>query len=233
MKIMFSSGDKGGVGKSFLAKALVDFCLRYSRQVLPIDADPRNADLFQLTDGLVPTLRVNLRNEDGWAELVNHVEKAKADSKGGGVDSIVSMPAGIGEEDECYGGLFARAVKEIGATVDVFWVINHEAESVKLLKHMLETGGYLPNQITVVQNKFFGNDFGIWEGSNTRKVFLEAGGREVFMPALSPRVTGVMVTENVLFSQALTRLGVYDRIVLQTWFEEFDAIFAPLLGGKP
>ena len=47
--IYFSSGDKGGVGKSLLANALINYSyIKNEKGVVVIDADTRNSDVFRL-----------------------------------------------------------------------------------------------------------------------------------------------------------------------------------------
>lgn len=221
--LALSNGDKGGVGKSFLDRALIDFMIRYEIPVAPVDADVRNADVYSVVNKIVPVERLNLRTEDGWAALVDFMDK-NASSK----EIVVNLPAGIGEEEEKYAEIFADAANEIGVDVVVFWVMNHEAESVKLLKHSIENKLLNPANVVVVRNHYFGDNFDIWQGSQTRQTFLALGGKEVDLPVLSRKVCDQLLKADLLFSEALAgdKLGIYERLVLKKWLAEFDKMMA-------
>lgn len=224
--VVFCHGDKGGVGKSFMAKALIDYCVRHRIPVCPVDADSRNADVHQVVNDIIPVERINLRSEDGWADLVDLVEKRKADA-----NVVISLPAGIGEQDERYGQVFSQAVREIGADVQLFWVMNNESESVKLLRHMLNVKSYSASSVIAVRNCHFtqnGEDFSIWNESNTRESFLKNGGRECDLPALSRRIAEFLVRENKFMSSARNDLRIFDRICFDKWASEFDAAIQSL-----
>ena len=70
-RIYWIGGSKGGVGKSMLALATVDYLLSAGREVLLIECDNANPDVFRAYQDRVPTERTDLDEGDGWIHLVN------------------------------------------------------------------------------------------------------------------------------------------------------------------
>lgn len=226
--LILSDGDKGGVGKSFLAKALGDYCRRQGLPVHYVETDTRNPDIYQVANKIIPTERYDLRNDDGWAALAHLAEDCAAQE-----NVIVSLPGGIGAQEQNY-ACFIQAMEEIGIEMRVFWVMNHEKDSVNLLKHRISQDKALAQSMVAVLNCFYDEAFSIWNGSQTRNDFLGNGGTEYALPCLAKRVTEHLARENKLLSEGMDTLHAYDRIVFRTWRKKLDeglsALNLPLVG---
>ena len=72
--VFYVGGSKGGVGKSLFSFALVDYLLNRNANILLVDTDTDNPDVFKAHKVLaLPNLlcRLNsLDDADGWAELL-------------------------------------------------------------------------------------------------------------------------------------------------------------------
>ena len=75
--VFYVGGSKGGVGKSLFSFALVDYLLDRNANVLLVDTDTDNPDVFKAHKKLaLPNLlcRLNsLDDADGWADLLDTV----------------------------------------------------------------------------------------------------------------------------------------------------------------
>ena len=71
--VYYVGGSKGGVGKSLFSFALVDYLLERGQNVLLVDTDTDNPDVYKAHVSLgLPNLqcRMNsLDDADGWADL--------------------------------------------------------------------------------------------------------------------------------------------------------------------
>ena len=76
--VFYVGGSKGGVGKSLFSFALVDYLLDRNANILLVDTDTDNPDVFKAHKELaLPNLlcRLNsLDDADGWADLLDTVQ---------------------------------------------------------------------------------------------------------------------------------------------------------------
>jgi cellulose biosynthesis protein BcsQ len=70
----YVGGSKGGVGKSLFSFALVNYLLNQERNVLLVDTDTDNPDVYKAHKSLVLPklfcLMNSLDDADGWADLL-------------------------------------------------------------------------------------------------------------------------------------------------------------------
>jgi hypothetical protein len=182
MSVFLVHGDKGGVGKSFLAAVLVEYLVQRTGDAAVVDADARNADLHAVFSEVdMPTLRADLRGEDGWMEFASFLERVPHKNV------VVSLPAGVGDEVTQNRDFFGEALKGLGRSLVVFWVLNRSPHAVALLRPFLEHYGGLARAMVVVRNCFFGapERFARWNASKTRDAFLSARGLEMNLDDLN------------------------------------------------
>ena len=78
----YVGGSKGGVGKSLFSFALTDYLLNQERDVLLVDTDTDNPDVYKAHKDLnLPNLACimnTLDDADGWAELFDTVQNYPA-----------------------------------------------------------------------------------------------------------------------------------------------------------
>jgi len=189
MSIVISHGDKGGVGKSLLMCAAIDYRANKkgfdSEKLVILDADPRNADVFRMFDGFPAygrSERISLATKEDWMKLVDRIQ----DGEGKDLDYMLSMPAGIGSILSKEGAKFGDLVGHLGHDITMFWTIDRMPDSVNLLKRaMFDIGGKV-KQTILVKNLFFGeaDSFTRWDNSFLRQLFLLQGGIEANLPEL-------------------------------------------------
>ena len=70
-RIYLVGGSKGGVGKSLVSMAVLDHLQAGGENVLLIDSDTSNPDVWKAYHEVVQSELVNLDEADGWIQLVN------------------------------------------------------------------------------------------------------------------------------------------------------------------
>ncbi|MHB8346140.1 MAG: hypothetical protein ACYDHM_02970 [Acidiferrobacterales bacterium] len=178
MKTIMVDGDKGGVGKSLVARIIADLYLHADAAALPhprytvgvIDTDLSNPDVcgsggFTIQDGVALAALASLEDAEGWAAFVDQLSDLQSRMRPEEeVRVIVSLPAQI--THRAFGG----AIPAVGDILRMFgavpvWVLNRTRESANALaeRHRL-----LPEQYQrglAVKNLFFGSaaHFLSWE----------------------------------------------------------------------
>ena len=69
--IYLIGGGKGGVGKSMVSMATIDYLLQREADLLLIDADTSNPDVWKAYKDTTRSDLLDLDNADGWIELIN------------------------------------------------------------------------------------------------------------------------------------------------------------------
>jgi len=185
MSVYLVHGDKGGVGKSFLAAVLVEYLCERGCKVAVVDADARNADLHAVfTGGDFPTLQTDLREEDGWTELASFLESIPHKNV------VVSLPAGVGDEVAQNRDFFCDALQGLRRSLVAFWVLNRTPHSIALLRPFMDHYAGAARAMIAVRNLFFGapERFARWNASKTRDAFLSARGLEMNLDDLNDAV---------------------------------------------
>lgn len=213
MSIVISHGDKGGVGKSLLTCALIDYRMNQEgfdpSKLIILDADPRNADVFRMYDGYLNAERISLATKEDWMKFVDRIQA----EQGRDYDYIISLPAGIGAILSREGAKFGDYVGMLGHEITMFWTIDRMPDSINLLKRSMFDIGSKVKQIILVKNLFFGesDSFTRWDNSYLRKLFLLGGGIEANLPELHEwvidQVIGNQLEENDV-KQILLKNGV-------------------------
>ncbi len=175
MSVYLFHGDKGGVGKSLLATTFVEYLLARNQPVTIVDTDLRNGDVARIfQESGIPTIVTNLREREGWIELANTLDTAEAN------DIIVSLPANIGAELTDEATFLHEALSGLQRSLTIFWVMNRSADSVALLRPVIDAFGATAT-LVAVKNLYFGDPdrFARWSESKTRHAFLKGGGKEM------------------------------------------------------
>lgn len=238
--IAIFDGDKGGVGKSFAARAYIDLLLNYANPPLPvcaIDCDPRNPDIFRTFSKKIKVIRAELSDEGGWSNLYDYLCSDEVKNQ----NIAVSFPAGIGQHSDRWGALFKKSLSQTNNEVLTFWVLGKDIDSRNLLKTALEKGSLLPHRTVVILNDFFNESstsdvYNDWNNGSLRKDFLECGGREMVLPKLATRVVQMLEgtdeegkAQISPFSDADFKNNFYNRNTMMEWLIRVKAAFEPIL----
>lgn len=236
MALIIFHGDKGGVGKSAVCKAFVNWGIEEGYPIQIVDSDTRNPDVHRMFEGFSSPKKINLKTNDGWADLLDLCAENLSSA-----NVALNLPAGSGDEDEKHKDVFMEATSQIGIPVILFWVIDLGVDSVNQLRQQLDNGvAKGMTRMICVRNQHFApgsESFNKWNGSKTRQTFESNKGVTIDFPNLSTRVVTQLDSSNLPYSKALGAegaLGAWDSVTLKRWVmqtsELFSALNLPLVG---
>ena len=150
--VFYVGGSKGGVGKSLFSFALVDYLLNRNANVLLVDTDTDNPDVFKAHKELaLPNLlcRLNcLDDADGWADLLDTVQNYPDHAV------VINAAARTKTSTASHGDIMKQALRGMRRELVVFWIINRHRDSIALLHSFQEVFTDVP--IHVCRNLYFG-----------------------------------------------------------------------------
>lgn len=185
-QVIFSTGDKGGTGKSTTARFIVELLLGEGKKVQLIDCDPNNPDLIGVFGARESVLAIDVRHQANVDELFQIIEGDTENTT-----FVLDMPAGAGEYLSAEADFFAALFDNENINLDIVWSLNTDKTGVVQLKANHEAFAELGARYTVVKNGFYAQQdnredpFAHWNGSAIKKT-LEKTGRlhEVELPGI-------------------------------------------------
>jgi hypothetical protein len=218
--ILLVGGGKGGVGKSLLSVALVDYVGATDGRPFLIETDTSVPDVFKTYSGEFGADLVNLDEREGWIELLNLVEGHPEDT------IVINTGARNQTGITNFGKTLRKALPQLKRKLVVFWLIDRKRESLELLADFRET---LPEAIIhVVRNMYLGAErkFELYNASKMRASIEEAGGRSLSFPELADRVTDAMNKGRLTVAKAVEELSFGDRMEVERWRDECREMFS-------
>ncbi len=209
--IYLIGGSKGGVGKTLVTMAAVDYLQGQNESVLLVESDTSNPDVWKAYGETVETVLVNLDEPDGWIELVNLCD-SKPDST-----IVINTAARNNTGVSAYGGTLSSTLAELKRKLVTLWVINRQRDSLELLKEYMEA---IPNaDVHVVRNGYFGEEkkFELYNSSVLRTKVEELGGKSVTFPDLADRVSDELYTKRMSIEKAAVEMPIGNRAELSRW----------------
>lgn len=220
--IYIAGGSKGGVGKSMIAIALVDYLLDQGQQVLLIDSDTSNPDVWKPYKDTVQAELINLDEADGWIELVN-VCDANPD-KVVVVNTAARNNAGVG----AYAETLTTTLEELNRELITLWIINRQRDSLELMREYIQA---INGELHVLMNGYFGepHKFQLYNDSKTRKEVEKDGGKSLYFPDLADRVADDLYSNRRTIAGALQDMPLGNRAELKRWKNEAAKVFAEVI----
>ena len=196
--VVLVAGSKGGVGKSLVSMAVIDWlhCAK-RKSVLLIESDNSNTDVHKAygaeLDSEPSTLNLDLR--EGWLDLADRCDEHP--------DAHVVINTGARNLDTmlAYSGpVMTGIATQLKRHVVVLWVIDDQRDSVELLRRYFdEMSTAQPDQrrLHVICNEGQEEDrsFEYYHSTRTAKLVAAASGRTVVIPMLAKRATVQLYTK--------------------------------------
>lgn len=209
--IYLIGGSKGGVGKSLVSMAMADYLQQHEEDVLLIEADTSNPDVWKAYTDTVRTDLLDLDKADGWIALINLCDSNP--------DSVVVINTaarnnkGVG----AYGVTLSSSLSELQRKLVTLWVINRQRDSLELLKEYMDT--ISDTTIHVIRNSYFGEEgkFELYNGSKLRTMIEERGGLSLTFPDLADRVSDDIYSKRMSIASAAKELPLGNRAELHRW----------------
>jgi len=177
-RIHLVGGEKGGVGKSVLARILAQYCIDKSLPFKAYDGDLSHGALMRYYGDFSEA--VDLRNFESIDRIVEDAVERD-------LDIIVDLPAqasfGLDKWIEDSG--IVDFSKELGIILTLWHVMDDGTDSVRLLNRTLETYGAGPDYI-IVRNYGRGGDFSLFDTSEERAQAETMGAKTMDLPGLHP-----------------------------------------------
>ena len=222
--IYLIGGSKGGVGKSMVTMAVVDFLMGMEENVLLVESDTSNPDVWKTYKKEVETETVNLDEADGWIELVNLCNENP--------DAVVVINTAARNNlgVSAYGETLNSTLADLKRKLVTLWVINRQRDSLELLKGYMDA---IPNAaVHVVRNGHAGEEkkFELYNESKLRKDVEARGGRSVTFPDLADRVSDDLYSKRLSIAKASKELPIGNRAELLRWRGEVKKVLEGVLG---
>jgi hypothetical protein len=223
--VIYVGGGKGGVGKSLMATAVVDFLLADEKKVHLIETDTSAPDVFKTYKDICESTQVNLSEKEGWMEMGNLIGAQP------GSTFVVNTAAAnhMGVRD--FGNILTRVVEGMKRRLIVLWMIDRKRESMELLAHFLES---IPGaELHVVRNMYLGLEkkFELYNTSKLKATIEGKGGKSLNFSDLADRVTDVMNRQRWTITTAIGELPYGDRMELERWRDECKSMLREAIGG--
>ena len=212
--IFLVGGGKGGVGKSLMSMALLDFLQLTGRQPFLVETDTSVPDVFKTYGEAVGGELVNLDEREGWMDLVNLVERSPEST------FVINTGARNQTGITNFGRTLSKALPALGRKLVLLWMIDRKRESLELLSDFTEA---IPEAaVHVVRNLYLGTEkkFELYNGSKMKSAIEARGGKSLSLPELADRVTDAMNKGRLTIERAVGELSLGDRMELERWRDE-------------
>lgn len=227
--IHFIGGEKGGVGKSMMARVLAQYMIDRQLPFIGFDTDRSHGALMRFYAGYASPVVVDR------FEALDAIVEATVDQPQRRV--LVDLAAQTHDPlvkwmDES--GVL-NLVDEMGSNIHYWHVMDTGKDSVDLLKKLLDRFGPALKYV-LVRNHVRGNDFGVLEQSGEQSRAIALGAQVVAMRKLHESVINKIDAASSSFWRAKTiteqegpaGLGLMDRQRLKMWlrdtYREIDEI---------
>ncbi|MDA8093956.1 MAG: hypothetical protein M0T84_08605 [Betaproteobacteria bacterium] len=243
LKTFIIDGDKGGVGKSLAARALVHHYITRAEtdrpRIVVYDADLSNPDVcgeggLRGGNGIMGTAMLDLSTENGWIDLGTRVATIAAAAEKSDYRIIINMPAQIGTR--AFDGSI-HIVNEVlrEANAIPVWLLSRTQESIRALAYRLRNMPARYEAGLIVKNLFFGpaDKFVLWASDELQQQLIDEGAWvETELPELNDQLTVMIgrrpfheVLEDGIDGRSL-QFGY--RLALESWLQRAGAAMAKI-----
>jgi len=226
-RIIFVHGDKGGVGKTEVAKRMAAVMIQAGRPVTLVDGDNKNPGLHAAFEksGL-DVQRINVMTPAGREALFNLIAKSPGDvlidlpARGSDVTARLTQDAA--SED---GFSLELLLAEIDAELTIVFVIDQSRPPLVALREELAA---LPaaTRWIIVRNHREEREFEVFGGSKIKAVLDARGVPVIDMVRLDPRVNDILENEglNLITAQTSDELSLLQKMrakaAVRSWSEQ-------------
>ena len=221
--IHFIGGEKGGVGKSLVARLLAQYLIDHQIPFLGFDSDRSHGALLRFYGAFASPVVI-----DRYESLDKVVEAATEDA-----DRRILVDLAAQTHQPLVKWMEESGLLELAREMDVavrYWhVMDSGKDSVDLLGRLLDRFEGLLDY-TLVLNQVGGDDFEIFEKSGQKERALALGARIVVLPRLHESAMTRIDARSTSFWAAtqsgdkeLTGLGLMERQRVKMWLNKVYA----------
>lgn len=207
--IVFSTGGKGGVGKSLVSQLLIAHFGK--SEVAVIDTDVSNPDIYKCAEGKVAHAQfANLKAQAGWDTLLDFIESATQKH------IVVNCQAANQDETSANIRDFSAGLSMLKKKATMLWVSNEYEDSAQLLNQFLKVK---PENITVhvVCNDSRGiaklEEFKVYSSEKLKTAVQAQGGKYAYISAIPKQITdNLYSSDRALLADVLEAGTVSQRL---------------------
>ena len=233
--VIFSHGDKGGVGKSTIAAVMVNSIVERAGHCTIIDGDAKTPDLYNrysdTGDVTVHTMQINYAGAASVAmnQLAELVEKSDSPFV------VINCPAAAGDTLDELAGMFSEVCAMMGVRMAATYALGTKDECAGSLAESLKNGlmSFVKEKDRMVLYPVFQGDKSAfpWEKDPARPGY--RGGESIF-PKLEPQfVMQALEKTTGHLGEAVSRtdigLTLYARVSIKHWLNDAASVLAHLL----
>jgi hypothetical protein len=223
-RLILTHGEKGGVGKTTVARVLADYLKMQDLPHRAFDAEGDTGQLLRFHGSA--TTAVDVTRADSVAPVLDYL----MDDGIGKRVALVDLGARTGGDLKSWlyrGGALEEAHdRRLGITV--VYVLGGAIDSVGHLKECFAELGRDPDYL-LVKNFGVASAFEVYDNSKVRQEMLTAGAKELQFPALDPAVYQSVDKASVSFQDFADNVGgdfsYTERRYCRTWLRECFAAF--------
>ncbi|MFN6571092.1 hypothetical protein [Dendronalium sp. ChiSLP03b] len=200
-RLVLVTGDKGGTGKSVVARILLDIYRHRNINCIAYECDQSNPQLYRHYNKVAPGVSGLKLNQRGGADALQDDLKRLSPKV-----SLVDLPAGAAEYFESVAKdifLFQNA-QRLGYRITMVSVLGRLKDSVLQLKRLVNFCGDRVDYV-VVKNLYWGdeNKFTRYNNSKVKQAVEELGGIELLLPELYDDIFDLIDSQDLTFREAL------------------------------
>jgi hypothetical protein len=221
-------GEKGGVGKSMVARVLAQYMIDKNIPFIGFDTDRSHSSLIRFYDDYAsPILIDTYESLDTMVELAveNPGERVLVDLAAQTHERLVKWMDEAGVLD---------ALRELGLSLTYWHVMDSGKDSVSLLKSLLDRFGERLDYV-IVLNELRGESFEIFDRSPEKARARALGAKIIPLRRLNQEVVAKIDAENASFWAAQQKslesgkgLGLLQRQRVKVWlnhaYEQIDGV---------
>lgn len=224
----FVGGEKGGVGKSVVSRALAQYYIDHQKPFTGFDTDRSHASFRRFYADYAS--RVIVDAYEGLDLIVSDFEEAT--DRAAGKNVIVDLAAQTAQP-------IARWIKdsdlltlldEMNVKVNFWHVADGGKDSTDLLGRLMDTYGD-STQYIVVRNLGRGGDFSLLDHSSELKRAIDLGAQVITIPELHETSMRKIDAQNASFWAAINNrqgadaLGLLERQRVKSWLKNIYTAF--------
>ena len=197
--LILVTGDKGGVGKSFTSRILIDFLDQAGVGISIFDTDITNSTLFRFYSHGDRVTQLDFENIEALDSLLNDLSLASNKTL------LIDCAAGsLGKFSNWMSEIDLLSLKdELKFKISLVFVLSSDKDCVAILKDVEEE---FKNdaQYIIVRNQGRGSDFSLYDNSKVRSKLLEKRKcTEINLPKLLEKTAVILDKMNLTVSEAI------------------------------
>jgi len=225
--IYYVGGSKGGVGKSKLSFALIDYLITLEKKVLLLETDTSNPDTYKThhpheKDNMICKI-IDLDVSEGWIKLVNYADEFPEHV------AVINSAARSNTGIKKYGEMLRETLSELDRELVTFWMLNRQRDSLELLRGFLNA--FPDALIHACRNMYFGapEKFELYNKSKAHEIIGKKG-KTLDFPDLADRVADKLYSDRLPVWIALAEFPLGDRVELRRWRQKCAEMFQAAFG---